>query len=438
MKKLLIALGVVLVVGVLAALAMANKGSGAGREVRSEAVARRDLVATVTASGKIQPKRKVDISADVSGRVIQLAVEEGQWVNRGDLLLRIDASQYEASVNQAQAAVAQGRAREAEARAQLLKAQADERRAEQLAQGRDLVSAQEVDNAHTQAQVAAASLQGARFAVQQAQASLAQARDNLRKTTIVAPMAGRVVRLNIHEGETAIIGTMNNPGSLLLTVADPSAMEAKVKVDETDVPGITVGDSASLKIDAFPGRSFTGRVTRIGNSAVQGAGAAAASGGEQNSVDYEVVITLDHPPAELLPDLSTTAEIVTETRPHALAVPIIALTVRDSAGKKFKSGIDAKPGDDGAAEASKQEARRNQQAEVQGVFVIRDGKAHWVPVDVGITGGEYFEVTRGLTGGETLVSGSFQAVRELEDGDLVKVPPAAPAARPGAAKGGRR
>ncbi|SOD03754.1 HlyD family secretion protein [bacterium JGI 053] len=438
MKKLLIALGGVLVVGVLAALAVAGKGSGAGREVRSEVVARRDLVSTVTASGKIQPKRKVDISADVSGRVIQLAVEEGQWVNRGDLLLRIDASQYEAEVNQAQAAVAQNRSREAEARAQLLKAQSDARRADQLAQGRDLVSAQEVDNAHTQAQVAAASLQGARFAVDQAQASLARARDNLRKTTIVAPMAGRVVRLNIHEGETAIIGTMNNPGSLLLTVADPSAMEAKVKVDETDVPGITVGDSASLKIDAFPGRAFTGRVTRIGNSAVQGAGAAAAAGGEQNSVDYEVLITLDHPPAELLPDLSTTAEIVTETRPQALSVPIIALTVRDSAGKKFKSGIDAKPGDDGAAEASRQEARRNQQAEVQGVFVVREGKAHWVPVEVGITGGEYFEVTRGLRGGEPIVSGSFQAVRELEDGDLVKVPAAPPAARPGAAKGGRR
>lgn len=441
MKKLLIALGVAVAVIGLGALAVANKGSGAGREVRADQVGRRDLVATVTASGKIQPKRKVDISADVSGRVVQLAVEEGQWVNRGDLLLRIDASQYEASVNQAQAAVAQNRAREAEANAQLLKAQADQRRAEQLAQGRDLVSAQEVDNARTQAQVAQATVQAARFAVQQAQASLAQARDNLRKTTIVAPMAGRVTRLNIHEGETAIIGTMNNPGSLLLTIADPSAMEAKVKVDETDVPGITVGDSASLRIDAFPGRTFTGKVTRIGNSAVQGAGSAAAASGETQSVDYEVVITLDSPPAELRPDLSTTAEIVTEMRPRALAVPIIALTVRDSAGKKFKSGVDAKPGDDGAAEAQKAEDRHRQQAEVQGVFVIREGKAEWVPVTVGITGGEYFEVTHGLRGGETIVAGSFQAVRELEDGDAVKVPAAAPAGRghrADSAKGSRR
>ena len=437
MKKLLIAIGVLVIVGSLAGLAVANKGKSAGRDVRAEQVARRDLVATVTASGKIQPKRKVDISADVSGRVVQLAVEEGQWVNRGDLLLRIDASQYEAAVNQAQAAVAQNRARESEAQAQLLKAQADQRRAEQLAQGRDLVSAQEVDNARTAAQVAAATLQAARFAVQQAQASLAQARDNLRKTTIVAPMSGRVVRLNIHEGETAIIGTMNNPGSLLLTVADPSAMEAKVKVDETDVPGITIGDSASLKIDAFPGRTFTGKVTRIGNSALAGAGTVAGqSGSDQQSVDYEVVITLDNPPAELRPDLSTTADIITDTRKQALSVPIIALTVRDSAGKKFKSQVDAKPGDEGAAEATQVEQRRKENAEVQGVFVVRDGKAVWQPVEVGITGGEYFEVTRGLRGGETIVSGSFQAVRELENGDAVKVPAATPAH--GQEKGGRR
>ncbi|HYH82464.1 MAG TPA: efflux RND transporter periplasmic adaptor subunit [Longimicrobium sp.] len=431
MKKLLIALGVIVAVGGLGALAMAKKGGSAGREVRAEAVARRDLVSTVTASGKIQPKRKVDISADISGRVIQLAVEEGQWVNRGDLLLRIDPSQFVSAVQQAEAGVAQNRARHAEARAQQLKAQADQRRAEQLAQGRDLVSAQEVDNARTQAQVAAATVQAAQYAVQQAQATLSQARDNLRKTTIVAPMSGRVTRLNIQEGETAIIGTMNNPGSLLLTVADPSAMEAKVKVDETDVPGITVGDSAALRIDAFPERVFTGRVTRIGNSAVQAAGQQSATG-DQQSVDYEVVITLDHPPAELRPDLSTTAEIVTDTRKSTLAVPIIALTVRDSAGKKFKASGDGQPD----AAAPQPEAKRNASAEVQGVFVIRDGKAEWTPVNVGITGGEYFEVTRGLRGGETIVAGSFQAVRELEDGDAVRTPAPAPAAA--RAKGGKR
>jgi HlyD family secretion protein len=434
MKKLLIAVGALVVIGVLGGVAMASKGSAAGREVRTEKVARRDLVAMVTASGKVEPKRKVDISADIAGRVIQLAVEEGQWVNRGDLLLRIDPSQYEASVHQAEAQVAQARAREAEARAQLLKAEGDQRRAEQLAQGRDLIAAQEVDNARTQAQVAQASLQGARFGVQQSQATLSQARDNLRKTTIVAPMSGRVTRLNIHEGETAIIGTMNNPGSLLLTVADLSVMEAKVKVDETEVPRIAVGDSAVLRIDAFPGQSFTGRVTRIGNSAAQAAGLASStgSGGEQ-SVDFEVVVTLDHPPAELRPDLSATAEIVTDQRARVLSVPILSVTVRDRQGKKFKGEQQ-----DAAQQGDAQQGDAHRTAdEVEGVFVLRAGKAVWVPVEVGVAGEQYFEVKRGVKEGDEVVSGPFDAIRELEA--EAPVHPAAPPAAAGrrAARGAR-
>ncbi|HEU0052597.1 MAG TPA: efflux RND transporter periplasmic adaptor subunit, partial [Longimicrobium sp.] len=240
MKKLVIAVAVVLLVGVMGFVAVNGKGRERGREVRTEVVARRDLRSSVTATGKIEPKRKVDISADISGRVIQVAVEEGQWVNRGDLLLRIDPSQYEAQVRRAEASVAQAQARAAQARAQLLKAQSDVKRSEFLAQGRELISAADLENARTQAQVAEAELQSARYAVAQSQAGLAESRDALSKTTIRAPMSGRVTRLNIEEGETAIIGTMNNPGSLLLTVADLSVMEAKVKVDETDVPGITV------------------------------------------------------------------------------------------------------------------------------------------------------------------------------------------------------
>lgn len=430
MKKLLIALGVVVVVGGLGFAAMAGKGKGAGREVRTETVARRDLVALVTASGKIQPKRKVDISADISGRVIQLAVEEGQWVNRGDLLLRIDPSQYEAAVRQAEAGVAQNRARQAEAHAQQLKAQADQRRAEQLAQGRDLIAAQEVDNARTQAQVAAATVQAAQYAVQQAMANLSQARDNLRKTTIVAPMSGRVTRLNIHEGETAIIGTMNNPGSLLLTVADLSVMEAKVKVDETEVPRITVGDSALLRIDAFPGQVFTGRVTRIGNSAAQQAGLASSTGaGGEQAVDFEVIVTLDHPPAELRPDLSATADIVTEQRQRALSVPILAVTVRDRQGKKFKG--EQQPGADAGAAEPQSDAHQKAD-EVEGVFVMRAGKAVWTPVEVGVAGEQYFEVKRGVKEGDAVVSGPFDAIRELEADAAVHV---APAPRGGRAAG---
>ena len=413
MKKLAIALGVVILIGVFAAMSM-SKGRERGREVRAEAVARRDLVAVVTASGKIEPKRKVDISADISGRVIQVAVEEGQVVERGALLLRIDPTAYQAAVQRAEAAVAQARAREAQARAQLLKAQSEARRAEMLAQGRELISAQDAENARTQAQVAEAELQASRFAVQQSQAALSEARDNLSKTTITAPMAGRVTRLNIEEGETAIIGTMNNPGSLLLTVADLSVMEAKVKVDETEVPGITVGDSARVKIDAFPGQTFAGTVTRIANSAVQTA--ASQSGSTEQSVDFEVVITLDNPPESLRPDLSATADIITETRRGALSVPILAGTVRDPDGTKF-----AADGDDEEEGAPKGASARGDRAEVEGVFVVDGDSAKWVPVRVGIAGERYFEVTGGLTGGETVVSGSYQAIRELEAGDAVRV-----------------
>ncbi|HEU4881507.1 MAG TPA: efflux RND transporter periplasmic adaptor subunit [Longimicrobium sp.] len=413
-KKVLIIAGVVIAVGALGALSLRG-GNDRGVQVSTEAVGRRTLVEVVTASGKIQPKRKVDISADISGRVVQVAVEEGQWVDAGALLLRIDPTQYVAAVRRGEAAVSQARAREAQSRAQLTKAQADARRAEQLMQTNELVSAADVENARTQAQVAEQELQAARFAVTQAQAALSESRDQLSKTTIVAPMSGRVTRLNIEQGETAVVGTMNNPGSLLLTIADLSVMEAMVEVDETDVPGLTIGDSASVKIDAFPNQVFPGRVTRIGNSSIQLAATGQSS--DQQSVDYEVVITLDNPPAELRPDLSATAEIVTETRANALSVPILALTVRDADGKKFKVADDEKDNPDQAAVRT-----RGDEEEIEGVFVVREGKAEWVPVTIGIAGDRYFEVIRGLRGGETVVSGSYAVVRELEDDDAVQVP----------------
>lgn len=412
-KKALIVLGVVAAVSVLGALSLRG-GGDRGVEVSTETVGRRTLVEVVTASGKIEPKRKVDISADISGRVVQVAVEEGQWVNAGALLLRIDPTQFVAAVRRNEAAVSQARAREAQTRAQLTKAQADFRRAEQLQQTNELVSAADVENARTDAQVAEQELQAARFAVSQAQAALSESRDQLSKTTIVAPMSGRVTRLNIEQGETAVVGTMNNPGSLLLTIADLSVMEAKVEVDETDVPGLTVGDSAAVKVDAFPGQVFPGRVTRIGNSSIQLA-AAGGQSSDQQSVDYEVVITLDNPPAELRPDLSATAEIVTETRANALSVPILALTVRDAEGKKFRVDEENK-------DAPREAVRgREDEEEIEGVFVVREGKAEWVPVRIGIAGDRYFEVVSGLRGGETVVSGSYATVRELEDDDAVRV-----------------
>ncbi|HEX6913172.1 MAG TPA: efflux RND transporter periplasmic adaptor subunit, partial [Longimicrobium sp.] len=352
----------------------------------------------------------------ISGRVVQVLVQEGQMVERGALLIRIDPSAFQANVRRAQASVSQARAREAQARSQLAQARLAAQRAEQLNAGEQLISRAEVDQANTQAQVAEGELQAARFGVSQAEAALSEARDQLSKTTIAAPMAGRVTRLNIEEGETAVVGTMNNPGSLLLTIADLSTMQATVKVDETDVPGITVGDSAAVRIDAFPGQVFPGRVARIGNSSIQ---PTAGVQGSEETVDYEVEITLDNPPAELRPDLSATAEIVTETRANALAVPIIALTVRDAEGKKLRAADeDEAPGQ--KQNPSRTERIQQRTQEIEGVFVVDSGKARWIPVEVGIAGDRYFEVVKGLRGGETVVSGTYQVIRELESEEAVR------------------
>lgn len=421
-RKLAVGAGLGVAILGLGGLALASNREK-GTEVRTEVVSRRDLTSIVTASGKIEPKRQVQISADVPGRVVQLAVQEGQMVRQGDLLLRIDPTSYQAAVRRAEAAVSQAEASAAQARANLIQARSGLQRAETLGrQGTDLISAEALEQARTQANVAQAQYEAGRFGISQAQAALAEAREQLRKTTITAPMSGRVTRLNIEEGETAVMGTMNNPGSLLLTIADLSVMEARVKVDETDVPRISIGDSASLRIDAFPNQTFSGTVTRISNSALQTAAGAvgAAAGGQSGaqSVDFEVLITLRTPPADLRPDLSATADIVTARRPNALSVPILSLTIRDPDGKKPQqsSPDDAPPG-------TTPTAQRRDAREVEGVFMVRDGKAVWAPVGVGVVGEQYFEVTSGLTGGETVVAGSYQAIRDLQNGDAVKVPP---------------
>lgn len=356
--------------------------------VQTEVVARRDLASAIPGSGRIEPRRKVDISADITGRVTELAVEEGDWVNRGDLLLRIEPHRYQAALDRMEASLAQARASAEHAEANQLQSERELRRMEEVRQGGGFVADAEMERVRTQALGAAAQLRAARSAVAQAEASLSEVRDDLEKTTISAPMSGRVTRVNIQEGETAVVGTMNNPGSLLLTIADLSEMEAHVLVDETDIPDVAVGDPARVRIDAFPRRVFPGRVARIANSSVRG--------GMQESAGFRVVIALDKPLEGLRPGLSASADIVTEARRGVVAVPILALTVRG--------------GQDGGS---------GRGPRVEGVFVVRDSRAVFVPVSVGITGEQHFEVRRGLQPGETVVVGPYEAVRSLKEGDLI-------------------
>jgi HlyD family secretion protein len=402
-------LAVVVLIGVGAIMKSKN---GNGVQVRLEPVQQRDLVAVVSASGWIRPHRKVDVQADVMGRIVQLNVREGDHVTKGQVLLRIDPTQYEATVARMRAMVSEAQARQAQARANVIQAQRAYERARTLASaGENLISKQAVEDAETQFEVQKELLRAAEFGVQQARAAVNEEVDRLNKTIIRAPMTGVVTRLEVEEGETAIIGTMNNPGSLLLTVADLGVMEAVIRVDETDVPELKLGDSASVEIDAFPNQKFKGHVTEISHSSTRNPDQASQQGGASTqSVDFEIVIELDHPPTSLRSDLSATAEVVTATRKNVLAIPIIALTVRE------RGNVKALPTEDKKAKAAGKEAERDKSEDQEGVFILKDGKAKFVQVQTGITGREHFEVVSGLTTKDTVVAGPYEAIRSLEDG----------------------
>ncbi|MFV1986287.1 MAG: efflux RND transporter periplasmic adaptor subunit [Gemmatimonadota bacterium] len=410
MKKVLIAIVIVGGIAAIAAGALRREG-GDTVEVRTEAVSIRDLVAKVSATGHIEPETQVDITTDVAGRIIRLPVKEGQDVSEGDLLLQIDPAQFQASVNRSRAALSQSRAAEAQQQAAWGQADRDAERFLALqARGTDFVTEAEVEQAVTQAQVQLRLLEATRFQVAQAEANLEQALDQLGKTTIRAPMAGRITRLNVERGETAVVGTMNNPGSLLLTVADLSVMEAVIEVDETDIPQISIGDSASVEIDAFGDtRRFSGVVTEIGNSSIVPLNPAAGSSSNQ-AIDFEVRIKLDEPPTGIRPDLSATAEVITETRTQVAAVPITGLTLMDA------DEIENIPNENVSATESGLRGR-----DIEGVFVVEGNIVRFVPVEIGIAGDNYFEVISGVEPGTEVVSGSFQAIRSLEDGSRIKI-----------------
>ena len=412
-----------MIVGLVSVIAIGSIGAGAAASrkekpvsVRLEAVQERDLVAVVSASGWIRPFRKVDVQADIMGRIVELNVREGQDVQKGQVLLRIDPTQYQAQVARAKASVSEALAREAQAKANVIQAKRTFDRSKALAaQGDNLISKQQVEDAETQLQVQHELLRAAQYGVEMARAVWAEDQDQLNKTVIRAPMNGVVTRLEVEEGETAIVGTMNNPGSLLLTVADLSVMEAVIRVDETDVPEIKLNDSTTVEIDAFPKQKFLGRVTEISHSSTRPPESVAQQGGAgTQSVDFEIVIRLDNPPLTLRSDLSATAEIVTASKRKVLSIPIIALTVRE------RGNVKALPTDDPKAKKAAEAAERDKSVDEEGVFIVRDGKSKFVQIKTGITGREHFEVLEGLTSKDTVVAGPYEAVRSLEDDKLVK------------------
>jgi len=394
----------VVIAGLVVISAGARRDRGAA--VRFEKVGHRDLVAAVTASGKIQPKKKVDISADITGRITRIAVREGDLVTKGQFLLQIDPTIYQANLQQAEATLASSQAAAVQAKANRDQAERALKRTKELRdQNPNLISPEQLEQAQTAFEVADANLTAAQHQVDQARAAVQSARDNLRKTTLVAPMSGRVTRLPVEEGEVAVPSTFSKDIGLLMTISDLSVIQAKVKVDETDVVRLHLGDSVEVSIDAFPDTTFLGRVTKVSNSSVRDA--TATSGQNDRAVDYDVEVTLDKPPTDIRPDLSATARIVTDTRREALSIPIIALTVREHK----PVSTEARPVDTSTARKKK---------ETEGVFVVEKGVATFRPVKVGIAGDEYFEVLDGLKESETIVAGPYQAIRDLKDGARVR------------------
>jgi HlyD family secretion protein len=405
--------GAIAVALLLIVVTAAMKGRNKATDVRIEKIERRDLVASVTASGQVQPHTKVDLSADITGRVVRLAVKDGDMVSKGQFLLEIDPTQYQANVERATAAVASARSQAAQARPSLLQAQRNYDRLAALKKANPtLVSDEQLEQLRTNVEVAQAQLEAASHAVDQASASLRDARSSLSKTTIVAPMSGRVTRLNVEQGETAIMGTLNKDAATLLTISDMSLLETKVKVDETDVSRIKLGDSTVIQLDAFPDTTFIGRVSEISNSSVKAGITGGTGSSTDQAIDYEVTITLVNAPPTTRPDFSATAKIITDTRKQALSIPIIALTVREDSTNKA---------DTLSTLGRKRPAKEVGKRDVEGVFVVgKDNKVTFRPVKVGIAGDKYFEVLTGLKEGEQIVGGTYQAIRELKDGATVK------------------
>ena len=409
--KIGIAVAVVAGLGGLAAVAQSrNKNKAA--TVKIEAVEARDLVASVTASGQVRPRIKVDVSADITGRIIRLAVKEGDQVTQGQFLLQIDPQQYEAALQRSLAALASAKAQFAQARANFLQAKRNNDRSEEIKKSTPtLLSDESLEQLRTQVEVNQALSDAAKFSVEQSEAAVRDARFALSRTTIQAPMSGRITRLNVENGETAIQGTLNKDAATLLTISDLTILETKIKVDETDVSRITLGDSAVVQIDAFPDTVFVGRVVRIANSSVKAA--AAGAGTTDQAVDYEVVVQLVNAPQETRPDFSATAKVITDVRQRVLSIPIIALTVREDSA--------IINGDTAQAPGGRKPAKQIGKRDVEGVFVVNaSNTVTFRPVKVGIAGDRYFEVLGGLKVGDRIVAGTYQAIRELRDGATVK------------------
>jgi HlyD family secretion protein len=425
--------------------------------VQTGRVVRQDLVSLVTASGEIKPRNYVNIDANAIGRITQILVKEGDHVHKGQLLAKLESIQPQADVSAQKAALSSAEADSAASEAALkatddnlltLQASVDHAKADlertslEFQRGQELYNAkliakQDYDQRKTAydaqraavreaetrlvgaragKEQAAAQLASAQKRIAQNQAMLARLSDVLEKHYSIAPLDGMVTNLPVREGETAVTGIQNTPGSLIMTIADMSLITAEVKVDENDIVNVKLDQKAAVTIDAIPNRVFKGHVIEIGNTAIlrsTGLAASQSTISSQEAKDFKVVIALDDPPEEIRPGLSCTAKVTTATRSNALTAPIQALTVRQKGDLELSGPDDSK----GAAKAPGKSSKE----EIQGVFVISGEKAVFHKVETGISGATDIEILSGLNEGDQIVTGSFKVIRTLRNQAKVKV-----------------
>jgi HlyD family secretion protein len=424
-KKILGAVVAVVVIGSVVGFSVSRENRKKVT-VQTGKVEKKDLVQVVTASGEVRPRRYVNVGANVSGRLVEISVLEGQRVKKGQMLARVEAERYEAGARQGEAGVAAARAELARAEADLAASKLAYDRNKRMRDDK-LVSESAFDQAEAEFKMKGAGVEAAKRRVAQLQAQLDSTKDELYKTTVYSPMDGVVTNLPKEEGEMVIGAQSFNP-TVIMTVADLSVMECEVMVDETDFRNLKLGQEAKIKVEALEGLEMKGEVTEIGASAlVRGSGSqgsqqtqASANTGNQPK-DFKVTITIKDPPANLRPGLNATADITTATRTAVLAVPVQAVVVRELNKEGKVVDPDAMGGGSEREGNTVAQVAREKGEEKDGVFVVEGEKALFKPVKTGIMGETDIEITEGIDEGKTIVTGSYKTLRNLKDDARIKV-----------------
>lgn len=402
MKKVLIGIGVVAVLAVIVIASIRNRNGDKGVKVYAEPVAQRTISQIVKASGELQPRIQVNISAHVIGKIEKLFVEEGNTIQRGQPFLRLEQQAFIAQRDQFAAQLASARTSVRQAEISLADSRLKLDRAKRL-QTEGIASREQLEAAQLAESSAQLRLEEARESVSQMKAGLEKAQDDLSKTTVYAPLTGRVIALNAKEGEVVVSGTMNNPGSVIGTIADMAEILAEVDVDETEIVNVQMSQEVVLKVDALPGREYRGRVVEIGSSGYNRAA-------QPDVTFFKVKIFLENPGPELRAKMSVRAEIKTATHENALAVPIQAVVEREPVAGDGKTTATAS----GSSGDGKEE-------DVKVVFTIENGKAVQRPVTTGLSDETHVELLSGLKVGEQVVTGPYRTLRDLKHGDAVQI-----------------